>query len=441
MQPNPQAVPRLAVCLGKLPGCQRRGSGRSVGNVLSAVHLADLIRRVEDQLGRFGIAGRVELDGTTLRLTGHGRSVVITFMEVESFPAASAAQQARMLDWIVREFARVRRAENQSTASRSHWLEWLRPALTLALLAVAIALAWKWLGAPARDAVVTLHGGHSPLASVPSMVAKGNAPSTQAPVNAADSCQRVQSRIATGGSVSVLDVDGWVVELMLLARDPTFAPTSPKLDAFFAKSDDPSAIRHLAWPEDEELSALDSPDSFIIVSKEPLVDVISGTKAGMRIVWSGKYVTKYFDEPGRLRMQRLAAAIYEATGASHAALYARCAVGATHQIGSWFRSNDLSGAVLSMLAAMGLYAEVAHVEGADPRTASTIEQRRIWDGIIERAARLDKQRIALGLSETGGMLAARPGHWQTITFPFQDANRATRASLGMARLLGVAPRH
>jgi hypothetical protein len=254
-------------------------------------------------------------------------------------------------------------------------------------------------------------------------------------------CRRVQSRIATGGTVSALDVDGWVVELMLLAPDPSLSPTSPRLDAFLSKADGPTPARRLSWAEDAELSSLDSPETFVVVTADPLADVVSGTKSGVRVTWSGKYVTKYFDESTRTRLLRLSAALYEATGANFGALYARCALDANHQIGSWFRAKELSQAVLSLVASMGLYAEISHVNGADPRVTSPIEQRRVWDSLHERAHRLDRQKLTLVLAEDGAMLAARPGYWHTISFPFQDSNRATRASLRMAKLLGVAPRH
>ena len=97
--------------------------------------------------------------------------------------------------------------------------------------------------------------------------------------------------------------------------------------------------------------------------------------------------------------------------------------------------------MLSLLASMGLYSEISHVNGADPRTSSPLEQRRVWDGLVDRALRLDKQKLTLVLAEDGGMIAARSGNWYTISFPFQDSNRASRSSLRMARLLGVAPRN
>jgi hypothetical protein len=407
-----------------------------LGFVHSACHL-DLIGRIEEQLGRFGVAGRVELEGSEVRLMGHGRRIAMAFGELETYPDASPDQQARILDRIVRELVRLRRAQSPSVAPGARSFDWLRPIVIVVLMGMGLWLAWRWLGKPARDAVVTRERDQNPPNGVP-IAARAVASSALGP---GERCQRVQARIATGGSVSLLDVDGWVVELMLLSADPAFGATSPKLDAFLAKPDDDGSGRRMVWSEDEELRVPTQRHSFVVVSEEPLVDVVAGTKAGVRITWSGAYVGKYFDEAGRLHMQRLAAAMYEATGANYGALYARCIVGFSHQVGSWFRGQDLPAAALSMIAAMGLYAEVAHVDGADPRTANPIEQRRAWDNLVDRAKRLDRQRLTLALSEDGGMVASRPGSWVTLSFPFLDANRATRASLRIARSLGVAPRH
>jgi hypothetical protein len=408
---------------------------RKVRHVLCVSDLADLTGSIQEQLGRFGVAGRVELDGSTLRLIGHGRSIAIEFTEIDTWPSASPALRARIVERIAREIVRARRAQAGLVSTRSHSVEWLRLLSVVVVVGGGIGLAWKWLGRPARDAAVATMSVRQTAASAPP--ALPIAVNAQSPL---ERCQRVQGRIATGGNVSSLDVDGWVVELMLLSTDPTFGPTSDKLDPFLAKSEDAGTIRRLIWTEDDELRTLDGADSFVIVSSEPLIDVVAGTKTGVRIAWTGKYVGKYFDQTSRARMQRLAAAIYEATGAMYGALYARCAVGAIHQVGSWFRGQDLATATLSLVAAMGMYAEVAHVEGLDPRTTGPIDQRRAWDGLVERVRKLDRQRVTLTLAEEGGMIASRPGSWVTLSFPFQDANRATRTSLRIARAVGVAPR-
>jgi len=417
-----------------LRGCLSRGSSRSLARVLSDVQRADFTRRVEEQLGRYGVAGRVESNGHHLRVVGPGRALTVASAEMDAFATAPPDQQARSVERIVREFVRLRRSG--APPPRPRWRDWLRPIFILGLMIACLAAAWRWLGKPARDAILARSAAESTQRVT---AATGLAQSPAVPT--ATMCQRIQTRIATGGTVSVLDVDGWVVEMLLLSAVPTLEPTSSKLDGFFAEATTASPMRRLTWPEDAELSALESPDTFVVISSEPLVDILAGTKSGIRITLSGKFVAKYFDELGRTRMQRLAAALFEATGSSYGALYARCAATTNHQVGSWFRAKDLPSSVLALVAAMGLYAEVSHVNGADPRTNSPLEQRRIWDTLLERAPRLDRQKITLALAEDGGMIAARPGQWLTITFPFQDSNRATRASLRIAKQFGVAPRH
>ena len=382
------------------------------------------------------MAGKVELDGTTLRVLGHGRTVEMVFADIADWSAASPDQQTRMVERITREVVRRRRADSAGSHSTS-LLEWVRPMLALALTTAGIAIAWKFIGAPALDASWGPNVTERPTAAARST--SNDVP--RARTDPASSCERVSARISTGGSVTAMDRDGWVMELMLLSDDASFGPDSPKLDAFFAKRDGTGDVRDLVWPEDSELAKLNSRESFVVVANEPLAGVVGGSRAGIRIVWSGHYVGKYFDETARARLQRLAAAVYEATQATHGALYARCALGEQHQIGSWFRGKDLPAATLGVVAAMGAYAEVSHVEGADPRTNTPIEQRRAWDNLSIRAAKFDRPKLMMALAEDGGMVAFKPGRWATITFPFPDANRATRASARLAKSLGANTRY
>lgn len=405
----------------------------------SARQTSELILRLEEQLGRFGVAGRIELDGTWLRLRGHGPTILLECPELASWVTATIAERTRIVDRVARELVRQRRSNESPVAARSRAWDWFRPVGILALTGLGVVAAWRWLGRPATDAVVA-------ATRPPSSEASSNAPTLSSGAGlslregpAAERCSKVQSRISTGGSVSPLDVDGWLVELALMSSDPALNPTSPRLETFLAKNGNASHARRVIWNEDPELSAWGDSSSFAVVTEEPLVDVVAGTKGGVRIAWSGRYVEKYFDEAGRVRMQRLAAAMYEATDAQYGALYARCAGGAIHQIGSWFRGKDSSKAVLSLIGAMGLHARVVHLDGADPRVASPIEQRRRWDTLTDRAKRIDKQRLTMALINDEGLVASRTGSWVTVTFPYQDANRATRASLRIARSLGVAP--
>jgi hypothetical protein len=242
-------------------------------------------------------------------------------------------------------------------------------------------------------------------------------------------------------------VDGWVVELALLSSSPALDPEAPVLDKFLSKPDaGASQARRLTWSLDDGLRSIAADaESVAVVTGEPLAGVVTATKSGVRITWSGKYVVKYFDETTRAQLHRLASALYDATGADYGALYARCVATSIHQAGSWFRGSDLGGAMLAVVAAMGMHAPVVHLAGAisdartDPRQIEI--QRNLWRKLNERTHALGKESLTFELAEDGAAVAARPGKWVGLTFPFQDANRATRASLRLTQKLGLAPRY
>jgi hypothetical protein len=251
-------------------------------------------------------------------------------------------------------------------------------------------------------------------------------------------CSAAKARISMGGTVGPLDVDGWVVEIMLLSPLANLTPTAEALRPFIAEAPSTQSMQ-VVWADAPELTSDAEPATFVVVSPEPLATVVPDTRSGVRITFSGKYVTRYFEEPTRLSLVRLAAALYEASRANVGALYARCATGKTHHLGSWFRGADLATSSLALVAAMGLYSDVPHLVAAG-FSEEPWRKRRALSAFRERSNKLERSRLTMLLGDDGGMLAGRPGMWATITFPFKDGNRATRASLRLTRAAGLGPR-
>ncbi|HEY5957277.1 MAG TPA: hypothetical protein VIV60_12015, partial [Polyangiaceae bacterium] len=67
------------------------------------------------------------------------------------------------------------------------------------------------------------------------------------------------------------------------------------------------------------------------------------------------------------------------------------------------------------------------------------QQRQVWRVLATRTRALGKEALTFELAEDGASIAVRPGKWTSLSFPFQDANRATRASLRLTKRLGMAP--
>jgi hypothetical protein len=224
---------------------------------------------------------------------------------------------------------------------------------------------------------------------------------------------------------------------MLLTSSPELGNDNAALKSYFRAIPGGVAYR-VAWGEEPQLSGLEGADTLAQFVAEPLVGVLPQTRSGIRIVFSGQYVSTYFDPSNRQSFARLSAALYESTFANYGALYARCATGRTHHLGSWFRGTDWAKVSTSMVASMGLYAETPHLNGVgfaeDP-----LEQRRALSKWFEAARKLERERVKLLLAEDGGMLAASPGKWAAFSFPFTDGNRATRASARFTKALGLSP--
>ncbi len=185
------------------------------------------------------------------------------------------------------------------------------------------------------------------------------------------------------------------------------------------------------------MTEVDPNTAAILVSKEPLAEASPAVGAGIRITWRGQYVTPYFKEFERKQYIALADALYRSTNARYGALYARCAQGVARYLGAWFRGPNVGGAVWSLVAQMGLFADVPQIPNVKPSDGP--EQ---WAAPLNRlsilAQSITRRQAAFTLASSAGNVSEYPGQYVTIEFPFMQGFRANSASQRFIRTLAVA---
>jgi hypothetical protein len=244
-------------------------------------------------------------------------------------------------------------------------------------------------------------------------------------------CEDTRARVVRGAVIGASDVEGWVVELVLLRPE--------NAEAFAPSRDLAGAVEQtrFVWKQAPELSVL-SPGK-VEVADASLSAPGHAPRPGLRLTFDGSYVSAYFREEERPPWIRAAAALANQIGATHGGLYARCAAGNAHHLGSWFLGPGPNGAAASLLYLMGTYADVPHVGRAllEPDGSSALDRGYALEKLVQATRSLDRSRLGVILSPHGGMIGGSAGS-SYLTFPFRDADRAARASRDLARALGIA---
>jgi serine/threonine-protein kinase len=297
------------------------------------------------------------------------------------------------------------------------------PIAVLVLAAGGVWLAWHKLGP-----------GHASRAPVVSSPIQNADEYEKARIERAQRvCDATRARVMRGATVGPTDVEGWVVEIVL-ARSGADPVGDPALDAFFQKHAD-GGLR-FSWKEAPEIEGQEGIDTEVEMGSEPIV---LGDEKAIRITFKGKYVTPYFYSGERRAYVKTANALAEKLGASHGALYARCALGSTHHLGAWFYGSTAGEASASLIYWIGAFADPPQIRqtvlfpdgGDDVRTSGAFERIR------ERTKGFERTKVRAWLAESEGMISGKDAGPFTLTFPFADANRAARASMALARTAGV----
>jgi len=392
---------------------------------------AELGARTTEILGRFGVAGRVEVEGQLVWLIGHGPTVEVALPELATTSAAQTpVELQRLAERLARDLATARRHAAGKSDLGSNWIGWLRMAPPIL---IAVGSIW----AATRYLLPKPNRSHSPTKLALSAASRPMDPLGALQADKLDrdyrTCLQSVSRIQRGGSFTPLDADGWVVELSLLSDKLDLEPMSPLLHDFFDnRPGDIERTQH--WTGAPIMSQVDPTRSGVLVSKDPLADVAPGASSGIKVTWRGQYATLYFKELERSEFAHLADALYRTTGSRYGALYARCAQGQARYLGSWFRGPDVGGAVWSLMAEMGMFSDVPQIPNVKPGDGP-----QQWSISLNRLAissrLMTRKQATFILASTSASVSERPGQYATLEFPFAEGSRANTASTKLIRAL------
>ena len=143
----------------------------------------------------------------------------------------------------------------------------------------------------------------------------------------------------------------------------------------------------------------------------------------------------YFREREQIQVIRLAHALAESHGASLAGLYARCADGNEHHMGSWFVGTSPGAAAAAVLLFMGAYAQpplLPH-DVLSSRAERDLELEFALGNVLATTQRLKKPDLVSAVGPQDGTVAGT-NSFITIAFPFVESDRALVTSHSLAKL-------
>lgn len=410
---------------------------------------------VEAELQRLGSREKPRLEGQSLIL-GKGATEARadlngSIQQWDSLPDDLRERRARQIAQLLTDGARRAPADLRANAQRrsqgAGLLSTLRQAfsllLRLALLLAALAVAYRYLS-PNREspraAIERLLKG-TPLASA---VASASLPTYNASnieheraAIASAACAKSRTRVARGASIGPSDVEGWQVELVLLRSGPSLDLSESAALSPFLQRNPGSKVAKLIWPKAGALLAQERFDAQVELRKLPPLGEKS--LSGVSFTFSGPYVVPYFTEDQRAEYFRLADSVSDALGATDGALFAHCADSETHHVGSWFLGATPGGSIASLIYFMESFTDVSVLKPEVVGSGSDAERRgHAFDAISRAASSLSRSSVATLVGSELGMISGAPNRPARLTFPFRDANRASRSGLEAAHSLGLA---
>ena len=329
------------------------------------------------------------------------------------------------------------RPKRQRPPAGMGWLAKIKPIFIALIMIGVLGVAFRYLSPHGATYLARVDGLLHALPSASAIAPKLLNPEPERAVIASAACGAAQTRVARGAVVGPSDTEGWQVELVLLRRGPHVdLGASPALAQFVRRKPGATSGTFI-WPGASSLVESERFDAQVLVQTLP--DLGDKHLSGLSLVFSGPYVSPYFSEDLRSDYFKLADALASALGATEGGLFARCANADVHQIGAWFLGANPGAAVASLIYFMASFADppVLKPEVVGSRT----DPRRhdhAFDVISLAANELDRGAVASLLGGELGMISGRPGKPSHLTFPFRDANRATRASVAVAGALRLA---
>ncbi|MEO8918852.1 MAG: hypothetical protein ABI488_15610 [Polyangiaceae bacterium] len=325
---------------------------------------------------------------------------------------------------------------------RAGWASIFAPVLVVIATLAVLAVAYRYLAPNGASLMSRILGGlgAAPSASSDAAPLPTPDPDRERALLASTACQQSMARVARGSNIGPADVEGWVVEMVLLRRvGGANLAGSPALAKFIQNKSSGSGAGAsvVTWPGARSLSAAKRFDAEVDVRVVPSLG--EQHLAGLSLEFSGPYVVPYFTEDQRADYFMLADALSEALQITDGALFAHCAGADGHHIGSWFLGASPGPAVASLVYFMAFFSEAPLLK-TDVLGISNVppHAEHAFNLISTAAAELDRSAAATLIGSELGMISGRPNQPTRLTFPFRDANRATRASLNAARALQLA---
>ena len=397
----------------------------------------DVVRHVGDALARFGSGGQLTFSEGVLSLQGPSfRSSAQLGCSLETWAERDFATKQRLASDLARELAAPRSLSHRP--SRKIYLP-VSPLQLLVAGCVVGVLAYIWffdLSSSPRSQNKDLSHEAS-LGEREPRVTREDATTGRSlsVVRASNSCRTSLSRMLTGGTISVAEAEGWVVELALLRQGAVERlATHPALRRYVADPRAPLGSKFI----DRSFGALgtvDTSDTVVQVRQADVVGAEGVRASGVRLTFGGTYVDSYFSKEKRATYFAIAHKLSQQLKASHSALYARCADGEQPSLGSWFRGIDAASASAALLYFIGTYSRPPHIASPFYKRPdqTALDPGVAFESISAATTHIDRPALATLVGSEGGMATGKSGDAVTITFPFADGNRASRVSRTLAR--------
>lgn len=394
---------------------------------------------IAEAVTRFGVAGRVRVEAGTVLLEGNGPTTGAEIGALlEQWDTLPMDIRRRRVNELARQLVGERRSIPAATRPRRSFavFGWLAPLLILAGGAALVYLAYRLL-AP-RKATPTAASAAPAQASAGRPARAVDSDDQQRRERAARVCNMTRARVMRGATVGPTDVEGWVVELALLrGGDTPPLEFDPGIGTFIRRAPG-HAEGSFAWAGAPALADEHGPMTHVTVTDASLPPVGKPRFHGVTLDFVGRYVPPYFTKNQRGSFLKTAATLATRLDARYSALYARCAAGKTHHIGSFFRGPGPGGAAAALVYFMGTYAPAVQVRQSVLAPHGKLDRAGALERISRATRRLDKRRVATLLGQSGGEISGSPDGPVTITFPFSEANRAERASQTIADAVGLS---
>lgn len=395
-----------------------------------------------EALARFGASGTLRVEGTCLVLYAP-QGVFRAELGGLDGQWASLGEDARRrrTTELVRQLL-SRRTLRPSRPPRSTTPTWVWPLV----VTIAGGLAgWAAYAARPRTAETTVVR-RAATDGAPPEVVEGETGRRQ---RAQRVCESARARVLRGATLGPAETEGWLVEVWALragAAEPLdrdsrlgefVGPVVGGRGAATGVADSAAstdALRRFVCSGEPELAQLDDAETGVRVQPALVAGTPAQRAGGVRLSFEGALVDVYFRPEERVKFFHIASALSDRLEATHSAVVARCAGGATHHLGSWFRGSTPAEAATALLYVVGMYAEPPHL--ADPflrRLGGDLDHGYALAAIREATRSLDQRALAELVGKSGGMITTPPGGPSVITFPFTDGNRASRASRDVAR--------